>query len=184
MLNKKDEKINKRCPKNVKDINDSSFNEKKINLNLILGLLIFEVIIYFYVIPNNVMTLSYDIYGLGSDVMPKLWTGIMFLSSLIYLILVLIKPKSTEVSKTIQKWSKTKMQKGLLVIVYIAFYLFILIDLLGFYLSTPLFLIGSYFLFGERRIFVILSTAFFLTISIFIIFGKLLNISLPKGIIF
>ncbi|MHA2012018.1 MAG: tripartite tricarboxylate transporter TctB family protein [Candidatus Helarchaeota archaeon] len=184
MPNKEDKKSNEKCPKNVKNINNSSFNEKKINLNLILGLIIFEVMIYFYLIPNNVSSLSNDAYGLGADFMPKLWTSIMFLASLIYLILILIKPKSIEVSKTIQKWSKTKMYRGLLVIVYIAFYLFILIDLLGFYFSTPLFLIGSYFLLGERRIFVILSTAFFLTISIFVIFEKFLNISLPKGIIF
>jgi len=182
--NKEDKKSNEKCPKNVKNINNSSFNEKKINLNLILGLIIFEVMIYFYLIPNNVTSSSNYSYGLGADFVPKLWTSIMFLSSLIYLVLILIKPKSSEVLGTIQEWSKTKMYKGLLVIVCIAFYLFVLTDLLGFYLSTLLFLSGSYFLFGERRIFVILSTAFTLTILIFVIFEKFLNIYLPRGVIF
>jgi len=175
---------NKNLNKRIPNTDNFIFKQKKNNLIMILGLIVFLFFIYFYMIPNNVSSSLQTNYGLTDDFIPKLSTAIMFLAAIIYLIIILVNPQSTEVFKTVKKFSKPRMLKELLVILWSAFYFFVLVDQIGFYVSTLLFLIGSFYFLGERRIFLILSTVFLLTISLFIIFEKLFNIFLPKGTIF
>jgi len=90
-----------------------------------------------------------------------------------------------ERKKSVGKESFLKLNKGRLkffiAIGFIALY-FILLQILGFVLLTPFFLIAFMYLLGERKKIWMISISFGITFLIIYVFTKAMYVPLPRGI--
>ncbi|MBR1920139.1 MAG: tripartite tricarboxylate transporter TctB family protein [Spirochaetales bacterium] len=66
----------------------------------------------------------------------------------------------------------------------LVFVYLIMLNIVGFMISTPLFLIAVMKLFKVRKLWVILAVAFCTTVATYIVFTKVLSVILPSGMFF
>ncbi|MEA4846319.1 MAG: tripartite tricarboxylate transporter TctB family protein [Clostridiaceae bacterium] len=170
---------------NINDYDNTSAKvrqqRKKINIILSLVSMMVAGLIYFYLAPSYIK--SNVTSGLSPQFFPKLWAFVIFLAALIQLVVILLKPESIESDGDLEDWPAERRKRGLAVMSFIIFYVFVLIELLGFFIATPLVLAGSFLLLGERSILKIILVSLIFTISVYMLFEIGLDIYLPRGIL-
>lgn len=88
--------------------------------------------------------------------------------------------KKSEGKESILRLDKGRL-KFFIAIVFIALY-FILLQIVGFILLTPFFLIAFMYLLGERKKIWMISVSFGITFLIIYVFTKAMYVPLPRGI--
>lgn len=119
-----------------------------------------------------------------SAIFPKTWTVMMLVAAAIHLVVLFKKPDSYESVSNIEKWPREVDLKGLQMIMVVLFYIFVLVETIGYYVSTMLFLNGCCLLLGERNILRMVLVSVLLPLAIFFLFEKTFSIYLPRGILF
>lgn len=153
----------------------------KLTLDLIfdIGLLIFSIFCYIYI---GATTPGSGINELGAAFWPQLILSIMMI-----LLVVNIRntiKKNKEEKKTafttgnIQEFFKSKLFIGMIFVILMA----LLLETLGFLLTTFLFITAYCWLLGERRIHIMILVGIISTIILYLIFSVGLQIMLPRGI--
>ncbi|MGQ9778009.1 MAG: tripartite tricarboxylate transporter TctB family protein [Thermodesulfobacteriota bacterium] len=117
------------------------------------------------------------------------WPLLVLSSATLFSFILLIrerKPKGEEKEKGEERKEKSSEKKGkkvFLCILCLFLYLFVM-PFIGFILSTFFFILPFILVLGERRKWVLALSPPLLTIIIFLVFGKLISMPLPKGISF
>ncbi|MDB4444422.1 tripartite tricarboxylate transporter TctB family protein [bacterium] len=143
--------------------------------------LIIALSIFFYTQTFDFQTLS-DIGKMGPEFWPRLnLIGIILLSLFIMLQFYRDHKKGLiPESKVMEK----KNTKGVLLCLGILFSLIFLMPYFGFLPAAFLAMVALVYAFGERDRRVIFFTSFLLVAMIYIVFGRLMSVPLPRGILF
>ena len=108
--------------------------------------------------------------------MPRTWVALMV--PVILLVVVSILNGSTQPDEPFKRW---KLALGIGVAVFASVFLF---DYIGYYLSSALFLVLTMWLMKERKILRLVLTPICWCLFTWLVFDKLLYISLPTGQVF
>lgn len=113
---------------------------------------------------------------------PKFVSGTLILLTAIYLYQSIMQTRRDK-EKPKPEVSKLVIKKWLYTFVMSAFYIFTL-NILGFYLITPIYLLALMYLLGVKNKKMALSVAIGSTLVIYIGFSLLLSVPVPMGILF
>src|SRR5699024_2742509 len=91
------------------------------------------------------------------------------------------KKERNEVKKI---WGKGELKRAFILIASFLIYIFVLIDLLGFYLSSILLLLGIIWFLGVKRWWIISLVSIGIVIFVHFLFSTQLGIQFPKGLLF
>jgi putative tricarboxylic transport membrane protein len=158
---------------------------RRLRSDVVIGcvLIVFCVGIYL-IIPNQIPELMrYDAsMGLSPAVFPKL---AVFLIAGFSIVLIFhdLRSKTNAPVKTevaIKLGSKTRIVTTFIILIAYVF----LIDILGYFVTTPITIGVLMWYFGERNWFLIPSIAILTTAGLFGFFRYIMYIILPKGILF
>lgn len=148
--------------------------KKYLNSDIVIGILI--IILSFTLIINT------EYMPEEASMFPNV---VLRLSLTMGLILAIIGVRKVRNIETQKKESSTELNniKNPLIVFGIILGFAILFRLLGFYISSAIFIVIYMMFYGERRIKVILPTALLLNAGVFILFEIIFKASLPKGIL-
>jgi len=145
---------------------------------LIIPIILVALSIFLYI---NTYAFKFTTYEKAS---PKMWPrGILILLILISLVLIgkLLFEKSERVAEKEKQSPKTKWGM-MLAGIFILFFYILLMQYLGYILSTFLFTVCAMFMLGNRNKLHLIAVPIMTTAFIFFIFNYAMYISLPKGI--
>lgn len=151
--------------------------KKHIDTDLILGVgfLAFSVLMYFFIIPQQIKDISYGAGSLSPSLFPKLATGIIGFLSICLIINNCIFKKQTKLSKI----GPNAFSIVLFLIAYV-----IGIQIIGYLAATGIFLFGiMFFLSRDNWKRYILVVVIFLIVN-YLFFEKVLKLILPRGYLF
>ena len=147
--------------------------EMNSNQKLGLTILIICLITWFFIIPSQVV-------GVRESIYPRFVTIWLAISSFLF---ILYSRKGT--TKKISHGLKNKKGIGRVIVTVLTFLIYILmIDFLGFFIPSILFLIINMLVFGERDWMILILIPGMLLLFIHFFIEKLLFFPLPKGRIF
>ena len=150
---------------------------------LTIVLLVFCIISFFFIIPNQADTETLD--GMASSFMPRLAIVIIALSATILLFRSVRHKREPE--KELEQY-KTKIdpqeRKRIIISMIVLVLAVWLIGLLGYFITIPAVLIFFMLFLGQRKWKVILLVTVLFNLSIYCFFWKAMNIMLPVGSIF
>ena len=125
-------------------------------------------------------------FPLGSDTYPK---GLSISLGILALLLLVSSIKKGQDCAKDEDEKETVMPEreglrlviscGIFTVLYV-----VLIDILGYYIVTPIFLYACLHVLGERRIAVLLTTSLGFTFLVNLFFGIFMKIRMPQGILF
>jgi putative tricarboxylic transport membrane protein len=116
--------------------------------------------------------------SVGVASFPRLLTAIMFGLAII----IIVQARRSRTTREIT-WDLPTLKKIGVVSLMIAAYIAIL-QILGFIISTIVFLVTIIRFFGERRVFRLLLAAVGVTVSVYLLFGVLAGVPFPVGLVF
>jgi membrane-associated HD superfamily phosphohydrolase len=155
----------------------NGFSFTKFNYDqIIAGFIIsFSIIFYYQTLLFNIP----DKINITSPVLiPRLWIIL-----LVVLNIILILKSKKDKDKKSNRPEKLFTSTVILIITLLLSYL-ILMQWLGYYISTPLFIISTMYILNYRKTYFVLLNSFSFVLISYFIFGKLLHIDLPLGILF
>jgi len=142
-----------------------------------LGLIIFCLLNYFYLIPSQVINQG------SVPTYPFIVNTLILLSSVGYFFQSIfqkdIKQTNSQKSKASEKGYKS-VWKAIFIIIFIGIWISLL-DFMGFLLSTIIFLIGSILVCGSRNYIKIIIISILFPIFMYFIFRGVLKTTLPEG---
>lgn len=140
-----------------------------------IGLLIFSIVMYFFIIPSQIKNITFGSGGLAPSTFPKL--AIVLIG--IFSICLIISNFSFKIQTTIEKIGP----KAPIIVFFLIGYL-LLISIIGHLFATPIFLLLiMIYLSKDKWPRYILTVIIFILIN-YIFFEKILRIILPKGFLF
>ena len=116
--------------------------------------------------------------SVGVASFPRLLTAIMFVLAIV----IIVQARKSRSNREIT-WDFVALKKIGVVSLMIAAYIGI-IQVLGFIISTIVFLATIIRYFGERRVFRLLLAAVGVTVSVYLLFGVLAGVPFPVGAVF
>ena len=147
------------------------------NEDLKLGtiLLVFCCFLWFYAIP-------YHIKGFLPALFPRSLTLAMLIPCIILLLSGFASRKSTQTRQE-QKTPKAVILRALSIVPIMIVYIFC-IDIIGFYVTTALFIFIFLLFFGARKPVALITFPIALPIVVYLIIGKTLHFPFPEGVLF
>ncbi|MCF8039284.1 MAG: tripartite tricarboxylate transporter TctB family protein [Desulfohalobiaceae bacterium] len=147
------------------------------NEDLKLGtiLLVFCCFLWFYAIP-------YHIKGFLPALFPRSLTLAMLIPCIILLLSGFASRKSAQ-TRPEQKTPKAVKLRALSIVPIMAVYI-CFIDIIGFYVTTALFIFIFLLFFGARKPVALIIFPIALPIVVYLIIGKTLHFPFPQGILF
>ncbi len=142
---------------------------KKRNILLGIAYAAFAVVGLIYTLSWTYVSTT----GLNPSFWPSIMFGLLLVSAIAIIIFSAIGPDE-EVSED----SKFKWKKSLPTIIWVGLYTFAF-QQFGFLYPTMVFLLGEMFLFGEKRLKVLLPISILLPIVLYFLFTKVFGIYLP-----
>lgn len=151
------------------------------NKNAVISGVIFvlSLIVFFVLIPQQV----YEREGatMGPQFFPKMVTIVLAALSLLLFV------QSIFIGNLSKRGSYKKFQIkpyyfSLFLLVLFSFLYIAAMGILGFLVSTVLFLSATLMLFGEKRFLVVGSISVVGSLTIFVVFGNFLNLLMPSGL--
>ena len=162
-------------------MSNKNFHEK----SLIVILLVITLFYIFWIIPNSIE--DPENFGIEDGLAPSFTPYLVGFFSLITLVFQYIKDyffnKKSILSQENIQFSKDVFNRTTKIIILCLLYSFILIETLGFYLASLIFISVLSFFLGEKRFLILIFFPFFLMSVVFIAFEIGFNIFLPEGII-
>ncbi|WP_339235936.1 tripartite tricarboxylate transporter TctB family protein [Oceanobacillus sp. FSL W7-1281] len=133
-----------------------------------------------FIFPSNIPS------GFGDDLItpeffPFLALFIIVISSLAEALFIIKKKDKTEKRKL---WEKGKAKQASIILAIFVFYIFVAIDLLGFYLASLLVLVGVIRFLGEKRWWLSILISIGVIGLVHLLFNMQLGVNFPRGIFF
>lgn len=160
----------------------------KIKRDIIINAVIFlaSIFLLIIIIPTQVRVTIGE-HGVTPATFPKLASIIIILTSLFEIIFNWKKTNWRDLEEYPLKLRKmeditTKIGRPLIVIVVIVIYAFVLIELLGFVISTALVMMCLMLFLDEKRFSIVVIVSLVLPLIIYFAFSKLLYVRFPNGI--
>ncbi|MBF4694691.1 tripartite tricarboxylate transporter TctB family protein [Fusibacter ferrireducens] len=141
---------------------------------IIASIVLFIVSGYFFIASNSLPE--------ASAVFPKFVSGTLIILTAIYLFQSIMQMKKDR-EKPKQEVSKLVLKKWLYTFIASISYI-ALLNILGFYLMTPIYLLSLMFLLGVKDKKLAFGVALGSTLIIYIGFSLLLSVPVPMGILF
>lgn len=146
--------------------------------------LLMSLFIYFYLIPTTItqsaarIWMSHPLFQ-RADIVPRLWTSIIFGSAFIILIQSFISPKENQKSREAfyQDLKESYLSMGVLFGIILLFIL--LLPIIGFILSSMIFLSLAIWWYGYQNIVMVLITSAITSFLLFFFFTRVLNVIFP-----
>nr|WP_239565421.1 tripartite tricarboxylate transporter TctB family protein [Brevibacillus fulvus] len=114
----------------------------------------------------------------GAGFFPKMIASVLILLSLVMIFSSFRRQPGNEPETGAIPWSKTILG-FILTFLYLA-----LVYFGGFYISTPLFMICFIWLFGYRKTIPAVAVTVVVTLFVYLVFEKVLQVPLPAGVFF
>lgn len=114
----------------------------------------------------------------GAGFFPQLIASVLLLLSLVMIALSFRRQADDQPEEGFTSWKKTFLG-FVLTFVYLA-----LVYFCGFYIATPIFLFGFIWLFGYRKTIPAVAVVVIVTLFIYLVFEKVLQVPLPAGVFF
>lgn len=167
----------------------SSPSEKELTVlfELILNILLLLGLIY--AMAFNVLEAAVPVkvqknpYALQPNVWPQVIMGLLIVCILINIFNIIRKNKGkpefslAQFGKSVPDFFKTKMFFGMLIVLVTSF----ILEPLGFMVTSFLFLVAFGYLLGDRKYGRLVIVALVITLFLYIVFGVLLQVNLPRG---
>jgi putative tricarboxylic transport membrane protein len=151
---------------------------KKIDLLIGIFIIFFSLLLLFILIPNYI-SYSISFKDIGPQFFPRI---ISYGLSILGVVIVLASIKDKENKKNKNLFLKKSNLKIGLMFIFSIIYLY-LIDLLG-YLVPTIIMLGIFIrIYGEKRKVILFTIPIITSILIFIIFGRLLKMLMPRGLL-
>jgi putative tricarboxylic transport membrane protein len=138
--------------------------------------------LYFIIIPWQIPSVEAKGILMSSSFYPKIGTGLLAFFSILLILNDILRVKSDIGSQKTKP--ELKQRLNLFAGIFLCFTYTFLMNPMGFLLSTFLLLISLMFLMGQRNFKFILPLAASFNILIYYVFAKILQIPLPKGLLF
>ncbi len=144
------------------------------NTVVALGLLAISMIILFWLIPTQVKSVQ------GYNITPRFFPYAIVTATAALCVIMLITSL-----KIREEYEKVPWEGKRLVIVLVALCILYIVAMehLGYFVPTVLFLAAVLLAFGERRGVMVAAVSVVAALVIFLIFGNLLKLFLPKGLL-
>ncbi|CDZ75412.1 Hypothetical protein ING2D1G_1274 [Peptoniphilus sp. ING2-D1G] len=149
--------------------NKTENSKKQFNYNFISVILLYVWAIVFIFEAGKIPDMD-------SKFFPYIVSGIAIVLATILLLSSIFGPRKNETFDFSGTLKSVKF--GALLLVYV-----ILISFFGFYVSTPIYLLGSMYALGQRNKKVMLGVAIFTPIAVYLFFEVLLKLNIPSGIL-
>ena len=151
------------------------FKKKNIKINGTISILTISGIlaISFYYISNFFPAPREGLF-VGAATIPKVWSIFLFAVSLIGLILYCKNPKN-------ESTKKGDNVKSVITLIFIILIYISLIPIIGFFISTGLFLIASMLTLKYKQYYSLIFTIVLVLLFMYIVFIKILMVPLPIG---
>lgn len=156
---------------------------KSVALDFWIGILLVWVclLVYFVIIPREVQ--SEIQRGMAPNFFPKLsviWVGAFSL----FLLVKSLFPRTGNDQSQESMFERRLGRKGVVFTISLSILYLVLCSLISFVISTILALAILMWTMGERRWYIIVPATLMTTFGIYIIFGWLMSVQLPEGILF
>jgi len=140
-------------------------------------------VIFFLIRSSELHSVSQGEVGLSPAFFPELAFLLIFILSCILIILAYFKSDKRQTSETVKKFDLTQMkQVGTIFLVLILYV--ILINIIGYYISSLATLVTLFWIFRVKSWYTILPVSILLMVLIFFFFEMGLKVLLPRGILF
>lgn len=140
--------------------------------------------IFFMIISMTVYVLTYQFpkqtVALSPKVFPQFVSACLFMLSLVLLIQGITGVKKESEQKKVKLTLSKIFLLRMLIMIILAFFYIRILPLIGYIISTPLFLAGSMLLFNEKRWFSIVTVSIVATALLYIFFRIVFKIPLPR----
>jgi putative tricarboxylic transport membrane protein len=138
--------------------------------------------LYFIIIPWQIPSVEAKGILMSSSFFPKIGTGLLAFFSVLLILNDILKVK-TDIGSQKTK-PEFKQRLNLFAGIFLCFVYTFLMNPMGFLISTFLLLISLMYLMGHRKFKFIMPLAAGFTVFIYYVFAKILQIPLPKGLLF
>ncbi|MDO5041408.1 MAG: tripartite tricarboxylate transporter TctB family protein [Peptoniphilus sp.] len=149
--------------------NRTENSKKQFNYNFISVILLYAWAILFIFETRKISDMD-------SKFFPYIVSGIAILLATILLFSSIFGPRKDETFDF--SGTSRSIKFGILLLVYV-----ILISFFGFYISTPIYLLGAMYVLGQRNKKIMLGVAIFTPLVVYLFFEVLLKLNIPDGII-
>ncbi len=148
-------------------------------------IILWTFLVLFYIIPNFIETAEeFEIKSLSPAFFPEIATCLIGGLAGLYLLVTFTK-RFVHQSEGIQEgWLTPREELQAVFAAGIIVCFLLAIKLIGYLVSTPLALIGLFYLQGEKRFFKPVIIALLTTIGVYLLFRYLLNVQFPPGLLF
>jgi len=151
----------------------NQFNFRKTNYDQIIGGGIFSFALFFYY-QTTLFQIPETVNITSPALIPRIWIIVLLLLS----ILLIIKSRNQSTEK-----SNTSPKTVIIIIVLLFAYLFAM-QWVGYFLTTPLFILAAMYFLNYRKMALMSINAFGFVLFSYFIFNKMLHIDLPLGWLF
>lgn len=146
---------------------------KDFQLGLIL--MVFSCFLWFYAIP-------YHIRGFEQALFPKCLTIAMIFPCVLLLVQGIRQYKTTGEEESFVLFSSTSL-KPLVVVPLVVIYIYLL-EIIGFYVTTTIFVAVFMYMFGARKWISVSIYAILVPLIVYIVIRKILSFPFPEGLFF
>jgi len=155
---------------------------KKSEVFFFVLLSVFGAFFAIFVAPSEIPSgMNEGIFS--SSLFPFLSISIIVVFSLIEALNLFIQVKN-EKNEVKRFWGKGEFKRAFILIASFLIYIFIIIDLFGFYLSSVLLLLGIIWFLGVKRWWIIPLVSIGVVFFVHFLFSAQLGIQFPKGLLF
>ena len=146
--------------------------------DFIISIILIALSVFLYMIADKMPGAT---KGIGPGDYPKFICTILFILGVIQLISVIVASKGIPLIEI--KEINAKYLLRALIMVVATFVYYKLMKPIGYIITTPIFLFGSFMLFGYKKKIKGVIIALIFTIAVYLLFTKVFMIFLPRGIL-
>ena len=146
--------------------------------DFIISIILIALSVFLYMIADKMPDAT---KGIGPGDYPKFICTILFILGVIQLISVIVASKGIPLIE-IKKINAKYLLRALIMVVA-TFVYYKLMKPIGYIITTPIFLFGSFMLFGYKKKIKGVIIALIFTIAVYLLFTKVFMIFLPRGIL-
>ncbi|WP_158734794.1 tripartite tricarboxylate transporter TctB family protein [Alteribacillus sp. YIM 98480] len=151
---------------------------KQVESLFYLAIAVTCLFLVFMVFPENIPQGTGDRQGVSSGFFPTMAVTIIFITSILEAISLTRSKDKNEVRAI---WSEGDVKRAAIIFAACITYVFIALETVGFYIATPVFLIGVIWFLGEKSWWKLITAAVVVILIVHFLLAVQLGVTLPQG---